>query len=731
MAALMLESGVNVQADSNAALHSSAKAGHIDVVKLLLEAKADLNSTRPRGSQHILAIGNVSVLTEAAYNGQLEVVKLLLKKGARVGQAGEESLHAATTIGHEDIVKVLLEAGADINAFNDLSLRIAVTNGYMGVTKILLKFGANIHTASEWPLRMACYVGRVDIVEILLDAGADPNALHSEALRNSVIANNLDLAKLLLERGADVHVRNDSPLRSAAHMKHFDMIKLLVGCGANVHVSDDAPLRCATRSGRVDIVELLLRAGADVHAVDDALQQAAGEGRIDMVKLLLEAGAKVHELGGAALRKAVSGGHLDVADVLLSAGANVQFLDDDAIDFVLRAAQHGHIGIVRAWVNADKPVQIRDDIAGKLAAAGNGCGRVVEFLISAGTKIRTQGSSLLVWAARRNHLNLLTMWIQKGRGVGIDEGGDQALNLAASHGHVKIVKALLEAGANVQGGNEMALKQAALNGHIDVVEVLLRASVKEPKDAFVRAARDGSFALVDRWIQRGESTSFHGEMLMAAAEGGHVDVVRRLLEAGTKLEPGMVHSSASGQSHQVIKTLSKAGADVGIMFQEWGRLDVEIIKAILREGVRPIPEMTISLLGTAATGGDAELMALLLANADLDAVMGWVVDDALLQATSGGHVAVIQILMKKGGEGYMLLRRAAQHTREVDATRLSSLRKMVSAAGDGSAMDRELLRALSRRDVEMMRLVLAAGGDRFVAIRRAAILLKIESYGDQ
>ena len=52
-------------------VYLAAMGGHLEVVRLLLEAGADLNLQ-----------DEATALTPAAFNGQLEVVQLLLKAGA-------------------------------------------------------------------------------------------------------------------------------------------------------------------------------------------------------------------------------------------------------------------------------------------------------------------------------------------------------------------------------------------------------------------------------------------------------------------------------------------------------------------------------------------------------------------------------------------------------------------------------------------------------------------------
>jgi len=88
----------------------------------------------------------------AAYEGDVERVKKLLKKGANPNTQSKDGytpLLVAAMEGHVEVVRLLLEHGADPNA-KDI-------NG-------------------DTPLHWAAFVGRVDMVKLLLERGADPTA---------------------------------------------------------------------------------------------------------------------------------------------------------------------------------------------------------------------------------------------------------------------------------------------------------------------------------------------------------------------------------------------------------------------------------------------------------------------------------------------------------------------------------------------------------------------------
>ena len=91
-------------------LHDAASYGKNEILKYFIECGIDVNKNS--GDR------NGSAITEAAFEGNLEAVKILFSNGALldVSTFPRNPLFAAIADNHFDIVKFLVENGIDLNA---------------------------------------------------------------------------------------------------------------------------------------------------------------------------------------------------------------------------------------------------------------------------------------------------------------------------------------------------------------------------------------------------------------------------------------------------------------------------------------------------------------------------------------------------------------------------------------------------------------------------------------
>ncbi len=96
-----------------------------------------------------------SALNIASWGGRVQIVKLLLDKGADLtakDSDGCTALHLATDTGCVEVVKLLLDKGAGVTAkdrYGCTALHFASKKGGVEVVKLLLDKGADL-TAKDW-----------------------------------------------------------------------------------------------------------------------------------------------------------------------------------------------------------------------------------------------------------------------------------------------------------------------------------------------------------------------------------------------------------------------------------------------------------------------------------------------------------------------------------------------------------------------------------------------------
>jgi len=141
---------------------------------------------------------NDSALRWAAFDGDLDVVKYLIDKGADIHANDDNALKQAASRGHLEVVKYLVEKGANIHADNNDSLRWAASNGHLEVVKYLVEQGADIHAENEKALRWAVRNGHLEVIKYLIEAGADVRKVDFEELVSG--RKYKDVLYLLLDR---------------------------------------------------------------------------------------------------------------------------------------------------------------------------------------------------------------------------------------------------------------------------------------------------------------------------------------------------------------------------------------------------------------------------------------------------------------------------------------------------------------------------------------------------
>lgn len=162
----------------------------------------------------------------------------------------------------------------------------------------------------------------------------------------------------------------------------------------------------------------------------------------------------------------------------------------------------------------------------------------------------TYGHTPLITAAKYGHSNMVKALLDAGADINakIPDSGFTALHCATQHGHCDVVNILLQRRADVDArtsDGSTALLIAAGLGHIDIIHSLLAKGANVEAERVVNGAR----------------------ALHVAALNGHVNVVKALskgtdLNARNQLGSTPLHLATSGRNSLVVSALIHAGGDI-------------------------------------------------------------------------------------------------------------------------------------------------------------------------
>jgi ankyrin repeat protein len=211
--------------------------GEPEKVRLLLEHGADVNA---RSSD-----GRTPLLIASGQRDSIEIVKLLLDRGASISTKSPSTVGYATPlseaagIGDEALLRLLIERGADVKAAGRQALASAHRAKCTKCLEILLEH-ADRQTVTIAATLFSPPGGDASAVKALLDRGADANARDPHGNTLLALAANSDAipvetVRSLIDRGADLNAKD-------AYGK--------------------TALDCAKLRGSTAVVELLEKAGA-------------------------------------------------------------------------------------------------------------------------------------------------------------------------------------------------------------------------------------------------------------------------------------------------------------------------------------------------------------------------------------------------------------------------------------------------------------------------------------
>ena len=259
---------ISAAAGPPATLGDLVRSGKRDsVLAAITSPDVNVNEKAPDGS---------TALMWATFNADRELVRALLKAGARAdvtSSYGATALTEAIKLQDLELARLLLDAGADVNSHNldnQTALMLAIAVGSQPIAKLLIERGADVNAVETFrdqnALMYAAGGNQPDIVDLLLARGAkkvdlrakyddwprqqtsEPRAQYQSrqtggltALLYATRSGCYRCAVSLVKAGADVNKPNPdgvTPLINALDNKRFDIAMFLLDKGANPHTWD-------------------------------------------------------------------------------------------------------------------------------------------------------------------------------------------------------------------------------------------------------------------------------------------------------------------------------------------------------------------------------------------------------------------------------------------------------------------------------------------------------------
>jgi len=613
-----------------------------------------------------------------------DALKTMDAKLAKCSHCGAKNWNV---LGDADVGYVLTEGDGKLCLVREPGSNKALTapceSQDIPYTPLQLQFASagDIKTMSSAGARLigAASDGDKKVVQALLKEGIDVNVRDWDeltALIPAASAGHLDLCKFLVKEGIDVNAKDKdgiTALMEASIMGHNKVVSFLIDSGAEVDAaasSDVTALWLAASEGKTECMNTLLNKGAD-----------ATNARVD---------------GITALMTASVGGHVDAVKLLLENGADPKAMDGDGLTPAMNAAENGTVAVLKLLAeNVNEPsyldIMSTTGFNAVIIAAAHGHADAVEYLLEAGadpSAVHTNGVSALMYAAASDHIAVMKVLLEKGK-VDVDfrhTNAGTALLEASTGGAVEAMKLLLESGATYDFVDDdgvtplMAIaSQGSLEGQTLVVDSLKKGmSDKELTDHINMFSYSG------------------GSSVMFAAAGGHVACTKHLLELGadikaiaratpeyleklTKMiEEGTVqdedphvdgvtalHVAAQGGHLECVNILLEAGANANIKDDE-GRTGLllaikgnygKVASALVKAGADPSTpyvddagESHDLLFDAIMVENDEFAMLLIEKGADIYHKDEKKVS-TLLQASHRGLTDVVKVLLEKNAAG--------------------------------------------------------------------------------
>ncbi len=663
----------------------ATKNGRAEIVTMLLEGK----SSYYLENRHYL---NKSLMLAAA-QGHTDIVKILLNAGADVN-ARDWKPEPWNSSGRESC--------------NFTPLIHAVINGHEETTKLLLAYKADTllqDIRGKSALTWAKEKGNKTIEALLEAKAAEDKKAHATFLDACTQGNKEEVTRLFGDpiNSEIVDEQGKTGLELAVEHKHTNIVALLLENDAHERNLSKA-LKLVAAKGDENMVKLLLNAYKNKLSMDtlaDAVDSAAAHGHAGIVNLFIKQTSDrwyKRGLTERALYASIKARNVAFVKKILNDKKGKYWIDFYQSTYnnpLLIATYAGSLELVEFFLEKGCPLtvfsedkasgvssfigsetQVQPHMNALMLAAQEGHIHLVEFLLAKGIPINTsnkEGETALSVTASVGRKDVLQLLLDKGA-----QSTSKALENAVQAGKKEIVQLLISKGASI---TSKVLSAAVQGGHEEILQILIDANRERPavlSTAFFAAVATGKLMLVKKLhaqvphLELKEAKT-ERTALMLALGAKKWDVAAFLLEAGAnpyakdgKGLDAFAYAKNSGYEEKFMASVreieqrkaelrkevaQKRAALENHFLQAAAQGDVAKVKKFITQGVNAqcVDSSGINALMYAAASGNRELVELLITQAGLS-INGQSKDSmtALSFAVERGHEELVKYLINAG-----------------------------------------------------------------------------------
>ena len=617
------------------------KLGNVEMLEIMLQYGADINTVDPKSYMTPLIV--------ACIDGNTKLIDVLTNSGAKIDKVVPNigtPLHAAVETGQKQAAEKLLQLGFPpdtIDSNGVTPLMKAIEWEKIEIAELLLKCGANVsveHPKTGRPLlHKAAARNQTKMLELLLAHGADINQLTpqgSTALHLAATFGSEDAIALLCSNNCNVNIQNVvglTPLAAAIQSKKFAGALMLLKYNPDVNKCDSkqrSPLYAATDFHAIEVVQRLLKLGAKSDIPDinglTPIQMACQRGYNEILKLMVEADPHVLEVQTKMEEPLIFVAIVtssSTLQILLQAGANPNVRHPNQLTPLHEVCRLGNLAMLQQLLTYGADPKLQSPIGTALHIAvlvgQYQCAKqLLEFGVDPNATAGEEKATPLILAAELDHPSLTMIQLlidhKADLNAALQKNGYTAMHRAASYNYAKVVKLLIDKGADINKVSNLGyapLHMAASSGGKEVIEVLLEAKCRlniqdgEGLTPLMRAIHDEHFEIAFHLINYGADVSLCTDdglyALHLAVPLGNKDLVEKLLlinnspDVQQRNGVSPLHMAISNGDNDISKVLLSNGAKVNIMDSDQttplhiaaSNNNLEAAKLLLKYGADP------------------------------------------------------------------------------------------------------------------------------------------------